>query len=159
MIVGCDVPFTVSLTDGLAVSGMADLMFGVGEQKGQVCIEVHDFDAVLPPVPVVRRDLRVVAALHAERTWAGVDCVVLRHLRSGETVSVSRSSGTGRLLTAVVAAAAGIRHRVYVPRLAARSRECLSCAYYGLCVGEQDVLDALDPTLLAEIGAGGTQKD
>ena len=109
VIVGCDVPFTVSLTDDLAVSGTADLVFGVGGQKGQVCIEVHDFGAVLPPVPVVRRDLRVVAALHAEGAWAGVDCVVFRHLRSGETVSVSRSSGTGRLLTAVVAAAAGIR--------------------------------------------------
>ena len=101
-----------------------------------------------------------------EKTYPGcqvacadeVERVIFRHLRSGETVPVSRSSGSGRLLAAVIAAAAGVRHRVYVPRLAARSGECLSCEYYGLCVGEHDVLDTLDATLLAEIGMDGRER-
>jgi hypothetical protein len=153
---GVGVTYTVRLTDGLTLDGTADLAFGV--EGGRVCLEVHDGGAVLPPLFVVRRDLRVVAALHAEGEWDGVERVIFRHLRSGETVPVSRSSGSGRLLAAVIAAAAGVRHRVYVPRLASQSRGCLSCEYYGLCVGEHDVLDTLDATLLAEIGMDGRER-
>jgi len=149
-VIGVDVPFKVNLTDGLTLNGMADLVTRGG--GGQVGIEVHDYGPVCPPVTVVRRDLRVVAALHASGEWARVHRVVFRHLRSGATVSVFRLPGTGRLLTAAVAAAAGIRHRVYVPRLAAQSRECLTCSFYGLCTDGHDVLNTLDPTLLAGIG-------
>jgi len=150
-VVGMDVPFRVHLTDGLTLAGVADLV--TRARRERVGIEVHDYGPVCPPVAVVRRDLRVVAALHASGEWAGVHRVVFRHLCSGATVSISRLPGTGRLLTTAIAAAAGIRHRVYVPRLAAQSRECLACPFYGLCTGRQDVLDTLDPTLLAEIGA------
>jgi len=150
-VVGVDVLFKVHLTDGLTLDGVADLVTRAG--RDQIGIEVHDYGPVCPPVAVMRRDLRVVAALHASGEWSGVHRVVFRHLRSATTVSASRLPGTGRLLTAAIAAAAGIRHRVYVPRLAAQSRECLTCSYYGLCTDGQDVLDALDPTLLAEIGA------
>jgi hypothetical protein len=149
-VVGVDVPFSVNLTDGLTLDGVADLATRAGRE--QVAIEVHDYGPVCPPVAVVRRDLRVVAALHAAGGWTGVHHVVFRHLRSGATVSVSRLPGTGRLLTAAIAAAAGIRHRVYVPRLAAQSQECPACPFYGLCTDGHDVLDTLDPTLLAGIG-------
>jgi len=155
-VVGVDVPFTVDLTNGLVLDGMADLVTRVeGERVG---IEVHDYGPVCLPVAVVRRDLRVVAALHAVGEWGEVDRVVFRHLRSGATVSVSRLPGTGRLLTAVIAVTVGIRHRVYVPRLAAQSRECLTCPFYGLCTDGHDVLDTLDPTLLAEIGVLAKQR-
>jgi len=150
-VVGMDVPFRVRLTDGLTLDGMAALVTRAGPE--QVSIEVHDYGPVCLPTAVVRRDLRVVAALHASEEWIGIHRVVFRHLRTGATVSISRLPGTGRLLTAAIAAAAGIRHRVYVPRLAAQSRECLTCSYYGLCTDGQDLLDTLDPTLLAEIGA------
>jgi hypothetical protein len=161
-VVGVDVPYRVQLTDGLTLDGMADVVIGGGD--GQVGIEVHDYGPVCPPVAVVRRDLRVVAALHAADAdvrlhringsgeWGGIRRVVFRHLRTGGTVSISCLPGAGRLLMAAIAAAAGIRHRVYVPRLAAQSRECLACPFYGLCTDGHDVLDALDPTLLAEIG-------
>ncbi|MDY7042077.1 MAG: hypothetical protein SVX38_14565 [Chloroflexota bacterium] len=149
-VVGMDVPFRVHLTDGLTLDGVAVLVTRVGPE--QVGIEVHDYGPICPPVAVMRRDLRVVAALHASGEWSGVHRAIFRHLRSGATVSISRLPGTGRLLTAAIAAAAGIRHRVYVPRLAAQSRECLTCSYYGLCTDGQDMLDTLDPTLLAEIG-------
>jgi len=150
-VVGVDVSFRIHLTDELTLGGVAALVTRAGHE--QVGIEVHDYGPVCPPVAVVRRDLRVVAALHASGEWSGVHRAIFRHLRSGATVSVSRLPGTGRLLTTAIAAAAGIRHRVYVPRLAAQSRECLTCSYYGLCTDGLDVLDTLDPTLLAEIGA------
>jgi hypothetical protein len=149
-VAGVGVPFAVHLTDGLTLGGAADLVTLSGRQAG---VEVHDWGAVCPPTAIVRRDLRVVAALHAAvEGWDEVERVVFRHVRTGATVSVQRLPGTGRLLAAAVAVAAGIRHRVYVPRLAAQSRDCLACEFYGLCTDGQDVLDTLDPTLAAEIG-------
>jgi hypothetical protein len=152
VVLGVGVPFRVNLTDGMTLSGAADLV--VTSKDRRVDVEVHDWGVVCPPVQVVRRDLRVVAAFHAQAEgWDEVGRVVFRHVRSGATVPVSRVPGVSRLLTALVAAASGIRHRVVVPRLAARSRECLDCAFYGLCTDGHDVLDTLDPTLLAEVGS------
>lgn len=149
-IVGVDVPFEVHLTDELTLDGVADLV--VQAEKGCVVIEVHDYSPVRLPTMVIRRDLRVVASLYALGEWSEVHHVVFRHLRSGATVSVSRLPGTGRLLTAAISAASGIRHRVYVPRLVTQSRQCLTCQFFPLCLtAGRDVLDVLDPTLLAEI--------
>lgn len=151
-VVGADLPYEVELTDGYTLEGRAELVTRAGERE--VNIEVHDYDRpVCLPVALLRRDLRVVAGLHAQsREWAAVHSVVYRHMRSGASVSIGRLPGTGRLLTALVGAAAGIRHHVYVPRLAVQSRECLSCPFQTLCTDGPDVLDTLDPTLLAEIG-------
>ncbi|MEA3376447.1 MAG: hypothetical protein U9R72_09685 [Chloroflexota bacterium] len=151
-VVGADLPYEVELTDGHTLEGRAELVTRAAGRE--VNVEVHDYDRpVCLPVALLRRDLRVVAGLHAQsREWAGVRSVVYRHMRSGASVSIRRPPGKGRLLTALVGVAAGIRHHVYVPRLAVQSRECLSCPFQTLCTDGPDVLDTLDPTLLAEIG-------
>lgn len=150
-VMGVGLPFEVRLTDGVILQGVADLVVEVG--NGKVDIEIHDYDhPVCLPTTALRRDLRVTAVSQARsERWNGVRRVLYRHLRSGTKVSIHHPPGTGRLLTAAIGAAAGIRHRVYVPRLAVQSRRCLTCPFYALCSGKHDVLDALDPTLLAEI--------
>ncbi len=154
---GIESPYEVELVGECRLKATADLVIGTGE--GEVTIEVHDYDRPeCLPVALVRRDLRVVAARYARsKEWNGVRGVVHRHVRSGATVGVSGGSGTGRLLTAVIGAAAGIRHQVYVPRLAVQSRSCLSCPFHELCTNDQDVLDTLDPTLLGALRRPGAE--
>jgi hypothetical protein len=145
--VGC--PHEVDLLGEHTLTGMADLVTDVGD--GAVRIEVHDYDcSVCLPVRFLRRDLRVVAAHCAScRAWDRVEEVVCRHMQSGATVRIPRAAGAGRLLIAALSAVEGIRHEIYVPRVAVQSRDCLSCSYCELCMDERDVLDTLAPSLLA----------
>ncbi len=148
-VLGVAFPHEVALIGGHLLKGTADLVTDAGD--GAVRLEVHDYDRpVCLPVGLLRRDLRVVAAQHAScQAWNRVEEVVYRHMRSGATVRIPRAADAGRLLTAALSAVEGIRHEVYVPRLAVQSRDCLSCSYYQLCIDERDVLDTLAPTLLA----------
>ena len=154
-VTGVEVPFEVPLTERMAVIGKGDLVIGKGK------VEVHDYERRLcPPAVLIRRDLRVVAALNGflGEDRAEIRHVVYRHLPSGTAVTVSRWADPGRLLLAVIAVGEGIRHRVYVPRLAACPLECPSCPYYELCTADrQDVLDTLAPTLVGSVAAGRQQ--
>jgi hypothetical protein len=145
--VGC--PYEIGLIGDRAMKATADMVIGAGD--GAVTIEVHDYEKPkIPPADLLRRDLRVVAAAHASsQAWTSVEEVVYRHMRSGTTVCISAAAGTSRLLTALIGAAEGIRHRVYVPRLAVQSGACRSCPYWELCTQDhRDILDTLDPTML-----------
>jgi hypothetical protein len=149
VVEGVGSPYEVGLIDDRAMKATADLVLRT--ENGAVTIEVHDYEKpMIPPLALVRRDLRVVAAAHASsQAWTSVQEVVYRHMQSGTMVCISAAAGTGRLLTALIGAAEGIRHRVYVPRLAVEPRACRSCPYEELCTQDhQDILDTLDPTLL-----------
>ena len=148
-VLGVAHPYEVDLIGEHTLKGTADLVIDAGD--GAVRLEVHDYDrSVCLPVRFLRRDLRVVAAHHAScQSWNRVEEVVYRHMQSGTTVRIPQAADAGRLLTAALTAVEGIRHEVYVPRLAVQSRDCLSCSYYQLCIDERDVLDTLAPTLLA----------
>jgi hypothetical protein len=149
MVEGVGYPYEVGLIGDRALKATADLVRRIGD--GAVTIEVHDYEKPkTPPADLLRRDLRVVAAAHASsQAWTHVQEVVYRHMPSGATVSISATAGTGRLLTALIGAAEGIRHQVYVPRLAVEPQACRCCPYEELCTQDhQDILDTLDPTLL-----------
>jgi hypothetical protein len=149
MVEGVGCPYQVDLIGDRALKATADMVIGAGD--GAVIIEVHDYERPnIPPADLLRRDLRAVAAARASSpAWTSVQGVLYRHVPSGTTVSISAAAGTGRLLTALIGAAEGIRHRVYVPRLAVEPRACRSCPYEELCTQDyQDILDTLDPSLL-----------
>jgi len=150
-VIGVGVPCEADLLEGLMLRCRADLILDAG--GGKAAVEVHDYaKPVCLPIGLLRRDLRVAAASRARSEgWSEVGEVIYRHIRSGKTVRLS-PRGDGRLLTAAIGAAAGIRHGVYVPRMAVQDRACLSCPFQELCAGErEDILDTLDPTLLARI--------
>ena len=148
-VLGVASPHEVALIGGHALKGTAEVVIDAGD--GAVRLEVHDYDrSVCLPVRFLRRDLRVVATQHAScQAWTRAEEVVYRHMQSGATVRIPRAADAGRLLTAALSAVEGIRHAVYVPRLAVQSRDCLSCSYCELCIDERDVLDTLVLTLLA----------
>jgi len=147
--VRCDLPFTVPITDGVQVTGTADL--ASLEQGHVVRAEVHDYEHFRPAGPAVPRLLRVVALSHATgEKWTGERQVIYRHMDSGFWMRVDWSESTTRLLPVITAALRGVRCGVFLPRLAVAERLCLQCPYYGLCVTQDglDVLDDLDATLL-----------
>ena len=149
VVEGVGGPYEVDLIGDRALKATADLVVRNGD--GVVSIEVHDYEKTKsPPADLLRRDLRVVAAAHASsQAWTSVQEVVYRHMQSGTTVCISATAGTSRLLTAFIGAEEGIRHRVYLPRLAVEPQACRSCPYEELCTQDhQDILDTLDPTLL-----------
>jgi hypothetical protein len=147
--VRCNLPFRVSVTDGIHVTGTADL--ALLEQERVVQAEVHDYEHFRPAGPAVPRLLRVVALFHATgESWTGERQIIYRHMGTGFWVRVDWGESTTRLLPVITAALRGVQCGVFLPRLAVAERLCLRCPYYGLCVTQDgmDVLDDLDTTLL-----------
>ncbi len=150
-IAGIGFPYVVELLGGRRLEATADLVRRAGD--GAVTVEVHEYDrSDSLPLALLRRDLRVVAALHGQgEGWAEVRDVVYRDVQLGKAVRISRGPSSGRLLAAVIGAEAGIRHQVYVPRLAVEPRECQSCSFLALCTNGHDILDTMDATLLGAV--------
>jgi len=152
-----DVPFEISITDGITVLGKADL--AVMEDGRVILAEAHDYNRCRPPASAIPRRLPIIALFNASgEGWEGQWIVVYRHIPTGSSVKVNEAEPCDRLLPVITAALRGVQCGVYLPRLAVAERECLSCPYYGLCVTEDglDVLDDLDATLSGVAERAGT---
>lgn len=151
-------PFEVPITAGVVVEGTADLV--VLEREKVKVAEICDYGLYRVPVPALSRHLAVIALFHAEgERWGNKRSVVYRHLPTGFSAQVVEAESCDRLLPVIAAALRGVQCGVYLPRLAVAERNCLYCAYYGLCVTQDglDILDDLDATLVA-LGRGSPQK-
>lgn len=143
-------PFEVPVTDGITVTGAADLV--VIDGKRVEIAEVHDYGPHCPPTPALSRHLVIIALACANgERWRGDPATVYRHMLTGFSTHVYQVECPERLLPVIAAALRGVQCGVFLPRIATAERDCLNCDYYGLCVTEDglDVLDDLDATLVA----------
>lgn len=145
-----DYAFEIAITAGILVTGLADL---VVLQEGRVKrAEVHDYGSHRPPVSSLSRHLNIIALVHAEgEGWRDACPIIYRHMPTGFSTQVYEVESCERLLPVIAAALRGVQCGVFLPRIAVAERDCLHCAYYGLCVTQDglDVLDDLDATLVA----------
>lgn len=146
-----DYPFEVPITEGVTVTGAADLVVING--KWVEIAEIHDYGPHCPPVPALSRHLVIIALACAKgERWKGNQTtIVYRHMLTGFSTHVYQVKTRERLLPIIAAALRGVQCGVFLPRIATAERDCLNCDYYGLCVteGGLDVLDDLDATLVA----------
>ena len=137
-ILGIQEPFNVSLPGGWALTGRADLVLS-GDDDGKAILEVWDWSPVPSTWPILRRDLRIVAALHAHSgQWpAGVDRVRVRYLRTGEIVDVfGRTIPPWAQALLVTACRAMQEASTGVPRLAVSALQCKGCPYWAECASD-----------------------
>ena len=90
--------------------------------------------------PILRRDLRVVAALHAHSDkWpAGVDRIRVRYLRTGEIVDVfGRNIPPWAQSLLVTACQAMQESSTGVPPLAVSALQCKGCPYWTECSSDE----------------------
>jgi len=137
-ILGVQEPFSVSLPDGQTLLGRADLA-APGDDDGKAVLEIWDLAPTASPWPILRRDLRVAAALRAESArWpAGVERVRVRYLRTGETVDVFGRTIPPWTQSLLVIAGQAVRASAFgVPRLAVSALQCKGCQYWQECTSD-----------------------
>ncbi len=137
-VIGVQEPFNVLLPNGWTLAGLADLALRADDQDKAI-LEIWDWLPTASTWQILRRDLKVVAALHAQSDkWpGGVDRVRVRYLRTGEAVDVF-----GRIVlpwsqTLLVTACQAMQEAsIGVPRLAVSTAQCRGCPYWTECMSD-----------------------